>query len=142
MAQKYLAHGAAVLWALAVLGLPGCSGTDGRVSVSGKVTLDGSPLEDGLINFRPASGTAANSAGGKITDGSYELPAGSGLKPGKYQVTVRAYRKTGKMVEDPQMGTIAERKEVKFKEAGSLEATVTDAGANTFDFQLTTAGGR
>ena len=142
MAKKCFPHGVAMLWALALLVPLGCSGTDGRVSVSGKVTLDGNPLEDGSISFRPAPGTSANSSGGRITAGSYELPAESGLKPGKYLVSVVAFRKTGKMVEDPQMGMVAEREKVKFKEAGSLDATIEEGGANTFDFPLTTAGGR
>ena len=142
MAEKSFPHGVALLWAFALLVPLGCSGTDGRVSVSGKVTLDGDPLDSGLISFRPAAGTSANSSGGQITAGSYELPASKGLKPGKYVVTVQAFRKTGKMVEDPQMGMVAERERVKFKEAGPLEATVEHGGGNTFDFHLTTAGGR
>ena len=141
MAEKRFAHGVALLSAFALLALLGCSGSDGRVSVSGTVTLDGKPLDSGSISFRPAPGTSANSSGGRITGGSYELPAEQGLKPGKYLVTVQAFRKTGKMVEDPQMGTVPERERVKFKEAGSLEATVEQRGDNTFDFRLTSAGG-
>jgi hypothetical protein len=142
MVKKCFPLGVALLWVFASLAVPGCSGSSGRLAVSGKVTLDGKPLDSGMISFRPAAGTSANSSGGQITDGSYVLPAQKGLKPGKYLVTVQAFRKTGKMVDDPQMGRIPDMEPVKFKEAGSLKATVEERGSNTFDFHLTTAGGR
>ncbi|MDY0166379.1 MAG: hypothetical protein RBS80_07535 [Thermoguttaceae bacterium] len=124
---------------VAVAMVTGCSRGDGRQRVTGRVTLDGQPLPEGAINFRPAPGVSANSSGGPIKAGRFELPADRGLVPGRYLVTVTAMRETGRMVEDEQMGTIAETAPVVFKEAGSLEATV-EAGQRTdFEFTLTTA---
>jgi hypothetical protein len=80
------------LWlavSLAVLAV-GCSDNyGGRVGVVGDVKLKGQPIKSGVISFEPASGqdTAATSP---ITNGAYEIPRASGLKPGKYLIRVTA----------------------------------------------------
>ena len=74
-----------VACALLLLALVGCS-SDGRMAVSGTVTLDGKPLESGAITFLPAPGSEGHSAGGQITNGEFRLPADHGQKPGKYLV--------------------------------------------------------
>ena len=117
----------------------GCSRGDGRQRVTGRVTLDGEPLAEGAINFRPAPGLTANSSGGPIKAGRFQLPADRGLVPGRYLVTVTAMRETGRMIEDEQMGTIAETEQVRFKEAGNLEAVVEAGQRADFEFALTTA---
>lgn len=123
----------------AVMAITGCSRGDGRQRITGRVTLDGQPLAQGAINFRPAPGVSANSSGGPIKAGQFELPADRGLVPGRYMVTVTAMQETGRMIEDEQMGTIAETAPVQFKEAGSLEATVEAGQRADFEFTLTTA---
>jgi hemoglobin len=58
---------------------------DKTASVSGKVTVDGKPLDAGKVIFHPEEGKSIS-----VTlkeDGSYELTA---LKPGKYILTVDA----------------------------------------------------
>ena len=102
----------------------GCSGGNGRVAVSGTVTLDGNPLEAGAISFYPESGIAANSAGGIIKEGKFQLPAASGLKPGNYRVEVKATRKTGRVVHDPMAGDIPEQIPLTFNETGSLVVAI------------------
>ncbi len=127
----------ALLLIVALLPLAGCMGRDGRQGVTGTVTVDGQPLESGLINFRPTAGMQANSSGGAIHDGVFKLPADNGLKPGKYIVTIQAFRETGEMIDDPQLGRIARQAPVRFKESDTLEATVTVGQKNRFDFELT-----
>ena len=62
----------------ALIMVAGCTRGDGRQRVTGRVTLDGQPLGDGAINFRPAPGLTANSSGGPIKAGQFELPADRG----------------------------------------------------------------
>ena len=97
----------------------GCG--DGRLGVSGSVTVNGQPMESGTINFRPTGDTKGNSAGGGIVDGKYEVRSEKGLKPGTYKVTIQGYRKTGRKIRDPQIGMVDETLPVNFKEAGKLE---------------------
>jgi hypothetical protein len=81
-------------WCLAALGALACvvaTGCGGMYdsTVSGVVTLDGTPVHRGTVSFHPvAPGPAAYA---RIEDdGSYEVRTGreEGLPPGDYQVTV------------------------------------------------------
>jgi hypothetical protein len=128
-------------FALLLLALLGCS-RDGRVSAGGTVTLDGKPLESGVITFQPAPGSEGVGAGGQLAGGQFQIAAKHGLKPGKYWVSVKVFRPTGRMVEDPLMHKkIPETALVKYNEAGKLETTVAADAANHFEFQLTSADG-
>jgi hypothetical protein len=129
------------LVALAALGLLSGCGGDGRLGVSGTVTVDGKPLESGVISFQPAAGNQGHSAGTSIQAGHYEVEAGKGLLPGEYQVRIQAFRKTGRMVEDPQFGQVEETVPMDFKEGRSLTATVSASEKNKIDFELHTATG-
>jgi hypothetical protein len=115
----------------------GCSRGNGRMALSGTISLDGKPLEAGAISFRPAPDNDGNSSGGQIESGEFRLSADRGLKPGKYLVTVQAFNLTGRTVMDPQMGKVPERVLVQYNEAGKLEATVAPGEPNRFEFQLT-----
>lgn len=64
-----------------------------RVKVAGQVTLDGSPLEAGEIQFvppngRPASATIEAEGRFDLTSATVGDPAREGVVPGKYQVAV------------------------------------------------------
>jgi hypothetical protein len=83
---------------LAAVFLVGCGGTDGlsRCSVSGKVTLDGAPVEEGSITFVPTEGTSGPMAFGEIADGEYAISADErGPVVGKHKVQIEAYRDSG-----------------------------------------------
>ncbi len=63
--------------------------------VSGRVTVDGKPLERGKVVFYPEEGRSSIGAIG--TDGSYTLTTfetGDGALPGKHRVTIRSTRVT------------------------------------------------
>ena len=80
-----------VLLALAVSG--GCAETTDelpREAISGTVTLDGHPLEKGMIQFVPAAGRGETQAGAAIERGSYSIPRGEGPVPGRYTVVITA----------------------------------------------------
>ena len=113
----------------------GCN-RSGELPVRGAVTLDGTPLESGSISFRPVDPSKSKGSGATIRDGRYEIPASHGLPPGKYLVTISAYKLTGRMLPDPTGGV--EKPEVAavvFAEKQPFEATVVAGGA--LDFRLT-----
>ena len=60
-----------------------------RQAVSGHVTFDGAPLDQGTISFSPE---AKGSVGGGATvkNGVYAIPAVQGLPPGKYIVRINS----------------------------------------------------
>jgi hypothetical protein len=58
----------------------------GRKALSGTVTLDGSPLEKGTIEFQPLDGGVQS--GDLISEGKYSIPAHQGATPGKYRVVI------------------------------------------------------
>src|SRR5712692_7793236 len=70
------------------LAVPACSSSyKGRMEVSGTVTLEGSPLKQGMVRFVPLDKQDTES-GSPITDGEYKVPQDKGLKPGKYLVQI------------------------------------------------------
>jgi hypothetical protein len=58
----------------------------GRKALSGTVKMDGSPLENGTIEFQPLDGGVQS--GDVITGGTYSIPAHQGATPGKYRVVI------------------------------------------------------
>lgn len=69
----------------------GCGGSNplGRKAISGNVTLNGSPVNNGSIEFEPLQ-EGGVSSGGVITGGGYSIPAEQGLPIGKYRVVIFA----------------------------------------------------
>ena len=59
----------------------------GRKAISGKVTLDGGPLDQGNIEFHPLFEGGVQS-GGRITSGRYSIPAHEGVRLGQYRVSI------------------------------------------------------
>lgn len=119
--------------------LGGCGGKPARVS--GLVTLDGKPLERGVVGFAP-SGGGMRAAGIIQSDGSYTLSTNrdTGLETGEYLTTVVS-REPG--VESPQGGPpmpgayITPRHYAIAKTSG-LRFNV-EKGSNTIDIDLSPA---
>ncbi|MBN2295329.1 MAG: hypothetical protein JXM70_23060 [Pirellulales bacterium] len=129
-----------VLLLLAALSAIGCSRSAGRNAVSGTVTLDGKPLENGAISFSPAPGEKGPSSGSSINNGEFTIAKKQGLPAGKYVVVIRTSKLSGRMLRDPETGkSYPETVSVRFREGETLEATVSDDGTNRFEFQLNTA---
>jgi hypothetical protein len=124
------------------LGIAGCSRQDypgaKRYPLSGKVTIDGQPLDWGSISFIPPSGEQRVS-GDLIKDGAYSVPEEKGANSGKYKVEIRWNRKTGRKVRDNDSGEMYdERKEglpPRYHANSELSAEVS-ARQSTFDFDL------
>ncbi len=87
------------IWALCgvlllVMSSPGCGKHDdplNRQAISGSVTLDGQPLQQGTISFLPLE-KKDTSGGATITSGKYSVAREQGLAPGKYKVMISAAR--------------------------------------------------
>lgn len=76
-----------------VVGCGDDTGLAKRYAVSGTVTYNGEPVEQGQINFIPAKGDDANArpANGTIEKGQYSLTTATpndGALPGEYKVAV------------------------------------------------------
>jgi hypothetical protein len=75
------------LFVLALLAGCGPPNPLGRKAISGKVTLDGAPLEKGAIEFHPLVQAGVQS-GGMINGGAYSIPEHEGATVGKYRVAI------------------------------------------------------
>jgi hypothetical protein len=84
----------ALQFSFVVLCLTGCGSSDiTLVEVSGKVTLDGVPLEGATVNFQPSSTKieAPSSFGRTDADGRFELSTAAGKQgaiPGQHRVRI------------------------------------------------------
>jgi len=131
--------------------MSGCDGSN-RVVVQGTVTVNGQPLEAGVISFVPVSGQGAG-AGTEIEHGAYGIRA-KGLLPGEYKVAINAFRGTGKKTWDgmgePNAPTsqkhyveeIEQYIPAQYNDATELKSTITAGKANNLKFDLQIASGR
>ena len=83
--------------ALGIVFAVGCAKEKGYKKVTGKVTMDGQPLEGASLMFWPQA-TDGESGGGKTgADGTFSVTSSgsqkgdTGLLPGDYKVTIRKY---------------------------------------------------
>lgn len=126
------------------LGLAGCGPNyGGKVEVKGKVILKGTPVKDGIIKFIPVmEGVDQSESGAQIVNGEYDIPAASGLKPGKYKVVLSAGDgRTPANTDQPPGPTGANiiSKDLippEYNERTKQEVTVTDKSPNVFDYDI------
>ncbi|MEX0728487.1 MAG: hypothetical protein WEB58_04925 [Planctomycetaceae bacterium] len=128
--------------ALATVTLSGCgdSGPE-RASISGQVTFDGQPVEDGTISFVPAGDTQGPVSGDRIVNGTYTIPADKGPVIGSHKVEIKATRKTGEKIPavPPATGEMEVTEDyipAKYNTETTLTADVV-GGENKKDFTLT-----
>jgi hypothetical protein len=111
-----------------------------RYALSGKVTVDGAPMQFGLITFQP-DGEGGIVSGGPIKDGAYSIPEPKGPTAGKYRVLINWNKPTGKKVKDAWgeeiMDEYKEGLPAKYHSASELTAEVSEQ-KTTFDFSLQT----
>ncbi|MEW4571148.1 hypothetical protein AB1L88_25030 [Tautonia sp. JC769] len=130
--------------------LIGCGG-DGlpREGVSGTVTLNGQPLETGIITFVPEDPNTPTQGGTTIANGAYDIPRAQGLVPGQYKVIISSGEGSEeKPVEDlgefgPGMPPVPAEEAIPSTYSGNtvLQANVTAGGDNRFEFTLAKSGG-
>jgi len=111
------------------LAIAGCTPAPNTLPISGKVTLDGAPLESADLLFVPAD-PSFGSEPGKVTNGAYTAK----VRPGKNKVQVTASRvvpgKFGPMGTEPLLAPI------HIANAGNLEVDVTKEKKDGYDFEL------
>lgn len=125
--------------------LIGCGGTDGpkTVDVTGTVTLDGDPLPNATLMFKPEGSDNVYSGAYGFTDeeGVYSLVTSSnteGAPPGKYRVEISTYAQP-----DEDEGTAAslEKIPIVYNEESNLVVDVT-ADGGPYDFELKSDAGQ
>ena len=127
----------AVFAFVAMAALVGCSGGDGNTGdVSGTVSYDGKPIEDGLINFLSADGKG-QTASAPIKDGKYSI---SKVSVGATKVQIRGSKVTGKKKmydtpESPEVPIVAELLPAKYHDKTELTFEV-KRGSNEKDWDL------
>lgn len=130
------------VFSLLVITLPACfssSSSNGKVGITGTVSVDGKPLDKGLITFIPVEKGVA--AGGEIVDGLYQIESSGGLSPGEYKVEIDSQKPTGKKVpETIGTGMIDEYASVipeKYNRKTELKVQIQPSD-NKHDFTLAT----
>jgi len=123
--------------------LNGCSGSandaPARAEVSGHVSYDGTPINEGTITFSPISPTTGPSAGAKIVDGAYHMPLKSGPVLGSHRVSITAYQKTGRKIEagtPSPPGTMVEEIKSIIPEEYNQKSDLTVELANEEKFEI------
>jgi hypothetical protein len=71
----------------------GCRRNDGpeRVALSGKITFQGQPVQEGQIRFVAIGGTEAPVTIGAVKDGVYSMAANNGVPVGTHRVEIVAF---------------------------------------------------
>ena len=123
----------------------GCGGMkeytgEKRYPLSGKVTVNGQPMESGVISFLPQE-KEGRVSGGPIKSGAYSVTEAMGPNAGKYRVEIHWNKPTGRRVKDAYGEEIMdEDKEglpAKYHSKSELTVEV-QVKQNTFDFELKT----
>jgi len=124
----------------------GCSSSSNS-TITGKVTLNGEPLDDAVIRFQPIGSGHSGGGQAEIQAGKYQT---DGLSPGEYRVWIMAERKTGRKVRDLEaeagqkpalVDQIVQIIPIQYNARTELKASV-KAGENKCDFALTIRGKR
>jgi hypothetical protein len=119
---------------LACLASAGCESEAPRYEVTGTVTFEGAPIEEGSISFVPEEKGLSPDAG-RIEKGRYSIE----VRPGRKQVQIRASRPLPPERQDPhsEMGPLYEDYiPAQYNSQTTLSAEVTADGKNEFSFDL------
>lgn len=130
------------LFAPLVLVPLGCSGKDSTGStLEGRVTLNGQPIDNGVINFDPKLG--GSTAVAPINpDGSYEARMSRslvGIQPGEYVVSIEAWKyPPGAIVDGKEYvdGVSAVPPDYRPGGAKEISITIESNESHSMDFEL------
>jgi hypothetical protein len=128
--------------------LAGCAGSpDGRQAISGTVTLEGQPLDQGQIMFFPEEGQDTV-GGAPVLNGKFKIDSKQGLKPGRYLVRLTAG--DGKTPNNEEAGAPGGSTNIvsvdRIPDDWGIRSTqkieVKSSGSNKFDFAVPNANPR
>ena len=123
--------------------LSGCGNQSGpdRQPVSGSVTFEGGPLDQGTIQFTP-TGTSGIGSGAAISDGRYTIPQDKGLPPGQYRVMIFSAKLDADASEMAVVGPpgsaelMPERIPPEYNALSEITVEVRSGEDNQFDFTI------
>jgi hypothetical protein len=127
----------------------GCGPRSNRLAVSGDVTLDGAPLDDGSIRLSTSGTGKLYASGAMIKGGQFHIPQESGLPPGTYRVEISAPdTKVPPVSQKVTAGqpalppTAPERIPAEYNSASKHTVEVTTGGDNNFKFEIASRAAR
>jgi hypothetical protein len=122
-----------------LLAAAGCGRGDGltRVVVSGNVSLDGTPVEDGQIRYIPVDATAGPVTIAPIRQGIYVCDARGGVPVGKHRVEILVWDPKVPQPKGPGGDPRPQWAQPKFNTKSELTAVIEEGdGTFTNDFKL------
>jgi hypothetical protein len=90
---------------LALAAVCGCGGGEAplpRAAVSGTVTLDGQPLQEGVVRFVPIDNTAGPKTSVIVSQGKFSADAEQGPIVGKHRIEIESTDDGGYAMDDEQ----------------------------------------
>lgn len=120
--------------------LTGCGRSDGLLTISGTVTLDGKPVQDGSVSLMPVDGKGI-AGGGTIINGRYTAES----SPGEMAVQIYAHEQVEKpnpTPEEVERGLHIDNKQLlppAYNQQSKLRITVSPDNL-THNFELTSDG--
>jgi hypothetical protein len=118
----------------------GCRRNDGpeRVALSGSVTFQGRPVQEGQIRFVPLGATTAPVTIGAIRDGAYAMRGGQGVPVGTHRVEITAFNPNDPVPMGPGSAPRKQLLPSKYNRQSELTITI-QSGANALvrDFAMT-----
>ena len=127
-----------VLLVTLVVCVAGCGGGLERIPISGEVTFNGQPIEQGQIRFMPKKGTEMPATVAKVTNGKYDTSASGGVPVGEYDIWFYAYDTRYPEASGPGAPGRPQLLPPKFNTRSEYEiAFESGQGAVKRDFQLT-----
>lgn len=135
MAMKILRVLSLAGFALSALGAVGCGpSAPPQYQVSGNVSLDGAPLDEGTIYFKTVSTGAIEAI--PIVGGRFEGTA----EAGERRIEIASIRTETKESEGMSSQIETNLIPSNYNVESELQETVTPEGPNTFDFDLKSSG--
>lgn len=119
-----------------------------RAAVSGQVTLDGQPLDKGIVRFVPIEGTLGQKLSASVESGRFQLPASKGPAIGTHRVEIESSDTGGLEMDDEDAISHLKSKGIRriqveqvpqrFNTHSVLKVAVSGTAPNEFSFELST----